>query len=188
MKIPINLASQPFRRDRALIVASAAVGALLVASLVLLIALALTDRQQFAEVRKNINQLNQQIRAAGKAQQELDSVLRKPENAEVLERSVFLNTLLDRKSVSWTRILADLEKVLPHNVRVLVIQPSINARNQITLELLVGAESPDPVINLYMALEGSPLFGGVQPQNYTPPSQTDPLYRYRLRVNYVQKL
>src|SRR2546421_8128569 len=86
MKLPINLASQPFRRDRAMIVASGAVGAMLVASLILLIALALTDRQQLADVRANVAQLNQQIRAASKTQQELDSVLRKPENAEVLER------------------------------------------------------------------------------------------------------
>ena len=46
-------------------------------------------------------------------QAQLDAVLRKPENAEVLERSVFLNALLVRKGISWTRIFADLEKVLP---------------------------------------------------------------------------
>ena len=33
MKIPINLASQPFRRDRAMFLASAAVAILLIASL-----------------------------------------------------------------------------------------------------------------------------------------------------------
>src|SRR5947207_576051 len=175
MKLPINLASQPFRRDRAMIVASGAVGAMLVASLILLIALALTDRQQLADVRASVAQLNQQIRAASKTQQELDSVLRKPENAEVLERSVFLNSLLDRKSISWTRILADLEKVLPHNVRVLNIQPSINARNQVTLELMVGAENEVAVINLYKALQESPLFGGILQQNSLPPTQAEPL-------------
>ena len=60
-------------------------------------------------------------------QAELDAVLRKPENAEVLERSVFLNTLLLRKGISWTRILADLEKTMPHNVRIIQIHPSVDA-------------------------------------------------------------
>ena len=43
MKIPINLASEPFRRDRAMLVASAAVGILLVASL---------DRADYAGQRR----------------------------------------------------------------------------------------------------------------------------------------
>jgi len=41
MKIPINLASEPFRRDRAMLVASAAVAVLLMASLGVLFALVL---------------------------------------------------------------------------------------------------------------------------------------------------
>ena len=57
-------------------------------------------------------------------------MLRKPENAEVLERSVFLNALLVRKGISWTRIFADLEKVLPHNVRIIQIHPSVDAQNR----------------------------------------------------------
>lgn len=188
MKIPINLASQPFRRDRAMLVASAAVCLLLVATLVALISLGLTDSEQMADVRRDVNQLNKQLTAVARTQQELDGVLRKPENAEVLERSVFLNTLLYRKGISWTRILADLEKTLPHNVKVLTVRPYVSGPNQITLELMVGAEGPEPVIQLYKSLEGAPEFGGVTQQSYLPPSQAEPLYRYRFTVNYAQKL
>ena len=42
----------------------------------------------------------------------MENVLRQPQNAEVLDRSVFLNDLLMRKGVSWTRIFSDLENVL----------------------------------------------------------------------------
>ena len=56
-------------------------------------------------------------------QAKLDAVLRKPENAQVLDRSVLLNSLLYRKGISWTKIFADLEKMLPHNVRVISIRP-----------------------------------------------------------------
>ena len=51
MKIPINLASQPFRRDRAMLVASVVVGLLLAASLSALITLANADSAQLADVR-----------------------------------------------------------------------------------------------------------------------------------------
>jgi Tfp pilus assembly protein PilN len=106
----------------------------------------------------------------------------------VLERSVFLNSLLFRKGISWTRIFADLEKTIPHNVKVLAIRPSVNFENQVTLDMTVGAESPEPVIALYRALEESPLFGSVLGHSSLPPTQSDPLYRYRMTVIYAQKL
>src|SRR4051794_11688275 len=125
MKIPINLASQPFRRDRALLVASVAVCVLLVFSLGALIVLAMTDNSQLADLRKDVSRLRAQIASTARQQAEFDAIIRKPENAEVLERSVFLNTLLYRKGISWTRILADLEKNMPPTVKMLNIQPYV---------------------------------------------------------------
>src|SRR5690349_8264257 len=97
MKIPINLASQPFRRDRAMLVASVLVSLLLVGTLGVLISLARADNAQLADLRAEVKHVRSQLQAAGQKQQGLDSVLRQPQNAEVLERSVFLNTLLYRK-------------------------------------------------------------------------------------------
>ena len=188
MKIPINLASEPFRRDRAMLVASIAVAALLVGSLATLISLAHADSIQLADVRKEVSGLRAQISASSKKQAEFEGVIRKPDNAQVLELSVFLTTLLARKAISWTRILADLEKMLPRNVKMLNIQPYVTGRNQVVLSLQVGAEGPDQIIQFYKKLEGSDLFGGVAQNTYQPPSQAEPLYRYRLTVNYAQKL
>jgi type IV pilus assembly protein PilN len=188
MKIPINLASEPFRRDRAMMVASCAVSVLLLGSLAILIMLANADNAQLADVRRDVTQLRAQLNAVEKQQTQFDAVLRKPENAEVLQLSVFLNSLLHRKAISWTRILADLEKTLPANVKVLNIQPYVTANNQVTLNLQVGSTEPEPVIRFYQALEGSSLFGGVIQNIYQPPSQSEPLYRYRFTVNYAQKL
>jgi len=114
-------------------------------------ALIVADRGLLADVRSDVDGLNRQIRAATAEQGRLDAVLRKPENAEVLERSVFLNALLYRKGISWTRIFADLEKTVPYNVKVLAIRPSVNSQNQVMLDMTVGADSPEPVIQLYRA-------------------------------------
>ena len=188
MKIPINLASQPFRRDRAVLAGTIALSLVLVGTLGALIALILADRAQLADVRSDVDRLNRQIRAATTEQGRLDAVLRRPENAEVLERSVFLNALLYRKGISWTRIFADLEKTVPYNVKVLAIRPSVNSDNQVMLDMTVGADSPEPVIQLYKALEESALFGSVVEHSSLPPTQSDPLYRYRITVIYAQKL
>lgn len=188
MRIPINLASQPFRRDRAVLIASSAVAVLLVGLLAVLVSLSVTESGQLADTHKDIARLQARVRALDVEQSRLDAILRKPENAEVLERSIFLNKLLYRKGISWTRIFADLEKVVPYNVRIISIRPSANAQNQITLDMMVGAESPQPVIQLLKALEDSPLFGEANLAISIPPSQTEPLFRCRVSVNYVQKL
>jgi type IV pilus assembly protein PilN len=187
MKIPINLASQPFRRDRALLAASIAVSLALLATLGALISLGMADRAQMKDVRAGINQLNSRIRTVSAEQSRLDSVLRQPENAEVLERSVFLNELLVRKGISWTRIFADLEKVLPFNVRIIQIHPIVDAQNRVTLDMQVGAESPEPVIKLLQTMAQAP-FSKPDIKLQQSPTQAEPLYRFRVSAEYGQKL
>jgi hypothetical protein len=133
--------------------------------------------------------LETQTRAVDAAQNKFNITLRKPENAEVLERSLFLNTLIERKSISWTQIFADLEKVMPENVRLVSVRlPQINSRNQVLLDMFVGAADAGPVLQLLKKLDSAPQFGPATVQNSMPPSQTEPLYRYHVSVNYAQKL
>jgi Tfp pilus assembly protein PilN len=188
MRIPINLASQPFRRDRAVLVGSSAVGVLLLALLVFLVSLNRMESGQVVETRREIARLESQLRAVSSSQAREDAILRKPENAEVLERSLFLNALLYRKGISWTRIFADLEKVVPYNVRVISIRPSVTGQNQVSLDMTVGTDSPQPAIELLKSLEASPLFSSVDLHAMTPPSQNDKLFRYRVTVLYAQNL
>jgi type IV pilus assembly protein PilN len=184
----INLASEPFRRDRPMIVASSAVAALLSLVLVMLVYLALSERDRSAESRELLGKLESQLRSISTEQSKLEGVLRRPENAEVLDRSLFLNALLSRKGVSWTKLFSDLEAVTPHNVRVIQVRPQINAQNQLSLDVVVGAQAVEPVQAFLMKLESSEMFGATTIQNSLPPSQTEPLYRFRLTVNYAQKL
>ncbi|MBV8819393.1 MAG: hypothetical protein JO022_13625, partial [Acidobacteriaceae bacterium] len=122
-------------------------------------------------------------------QAQLDALLRRPENAEVLERSVFLNSLIERKAISWTRIFADLEKIMPSNVRLVSVRlPQINTQNQVLLDMVVGADEPAPVLQLLKKLQESKQFGPTSLVNSIPPSQTDKLWKYRVSVNYAQKL
>src|SRR5439155_6556082 len=159
MKVPINLASQPFRRDRPMLIGSAVSGVLLLALLGMLISLNLSERTRLASTRKDVDRLDSQLRVIAAEQAKLEAVLRKPENAQVLDRSVLLNSLLYRKGISWTKIFADLEKTLPHNVRVISIRPSVDAQNQIMLEMNVGSEQTEPLLQLLIKLENSEQFG-----------------------------
>ena len=188
LRIPINLATEPFRRDRQMLMGSAAIALLLALLLVFQVFKIVSERHQAADIRIAIDRENEQIRAISAQQAKLNATLRKPENAVVLERSLFLNTLIDRKAISWTKIFADLEKVVPYNVRLISIRPAVNSQNQIVLEMHVGAERTEYLLQLLKKLESSELFGHTSVSSSLPPSQTDPLYRLTVNVNYAQKL
>jgi len=184
----INLASEPFRRDRPALVAAAAAAVLLSALLAVLVSLAVTERGRAAEISRTIEGLRAQLGGLTSEQARLEDVLRRPENAEVLERSRFLNGLLHRKGISWTKIFDDLENVMPHNVRLFALRPQMSPRNEIYLDMVVGAESGPPVVEMLRRLEDSPQFGDTFIHNTIPPSPSEPLVRYRVTVNYAQKL
>jgi type IV pilus assembly protein PilN len=187
-RLQLNLATEPFRRDRPMIVASSAVAVALTALLGVLIYTVLAQRTDVADSREMVSRLERQAQAIAAEQAKLEGVLRLPANADVLERSLLLNTLLQRKGISWTKIFSDLESVMPHNVRLVSIRPEVNSENRIFLQMVVGAQTSEPVLHFLMAMESSPLFGPTSLHSFLPPSQNEPLYRYRLSVSYGRKL
>jgi hypothetical protein len=188
MKIPINLASQPFRRDRAMIVASSLVCILLAITLGVLVHLARQDTRQLADVRHEVAVLKQQIQTATIQKTQMDAVIHKPENEIALENSAFLNALLLRKGISWNQIFTDLEKTLPYNVKLTRIRPTVDSNGRVVLDTIVAAEAPGPIVGALKAFRENPLFGAVEWKSTTPPSQADPLFRVALNVTYAQKL
>ena len=188
-RVPINLSSEPFRKDRPILVASALCAVLLTGLLGVLVFLIVSERSQMKQTRVAVENFRNQLTRMSAEQARLDATLRQPGNAEVLERSVLLNTLLERKSISWMGIFTDLESVMPPTVRLISIRlPQINSQNEVLLDMVVGAKDPVPVIDFLKRLEESPRFGAVEGHSALPPSQNEPLYRVRLTVNYAQKL
>src|SRR5688500_714317 len=140
MRIAINLASEPFRRDRPLIAGSVAVGVLLVGLLGMLSYLALAERARASEARTAIRSTEAQLSALATERPRLAATLRQQRNTEVLDNSIFLNKLIARKGVSWTRIFSDLEQVTPPNVRVITVRPQISISNELLLDMVVGSQ------------------------------------------------
>ncbi len=188
MRIPVNLAHEPFRRDRSVFVASAGAAVVLVISLGILITQAIGSWKDARHTQALLDRVNRQISVVSTQQAKVDAQMRLPGNEVVLDRSILLNDLIKLKATSWTKIFSDLEKVLPNNVRILSIRPSINSRDEVFLDMQVAADAPEQVISFMQKLEGSDVFGAATVSNIISPTQTDPFYRYRLSVSYAQKL
>lgn len=190
----INLASQPFRRERAQNAAIAAACVVLSCSLLLLFVLILHERAQASDLRNVISAQNVRLQVLQRQQAQFSVVLSKPENADVFSTNVFLNELIARRGVSWTRVFSDLGTVLPENMRLLAIRlPQVGVEegsetNRVQLDMIVASERSDAVIGLLKNLEKSSLFGSARVVTQTPPTQNDPLYKYRVTIAYAQKL
>jgi Tfp pilus assembly protein PilN len=185
--INVNLASQPFRRDRPLILAGVIGGLVLGAMLAFQLSMIYFNRQSTIEARAEVATLNERAAAMAQEQARLEAALRQPANARALEESVFFNSLLRRKGISWARIFADVEGVLPGSVRLVSVRPAVNQFNQIELQMAIASSAPQPAIDMVQRLESSPQFGATSVETWLPPSNTDPTYRYTLRANYATR-
>ena len=159
MRIDINLASQPYEDARqfwlrwgtALAIAAVVTVALLTITISGWFA-ARRDHNQIAELRRGIAQRDQTRRRA-------EEILNQPENRTTRDESQFLNELIERKSLSWTRLLEDLEQVMPAHVHLVSIRPELDEdNNQLLLKMTVAGESRDRAIELARRMEESRRF------------------------------
>lgn len=188
MRVELNLATQSFGNRRPFWLASGMAGLILAAVAVLLIVEYSGSHDVSPAFLRREAALRAELVKLMSAEGEARRTLLDPANAPVLERSMFLNELLLRKGISWTRTFADLEKILPARVLMMSIRPEVTADNQVRLEMQVGAESGTDFIEFLKALESSELFGPATLGGYSPPNENQPLYRYQLTVNYEQQL
>jgi len=190
----INLASQPFRRERAQNAVWALVCAALVCSLFVMAMIILRERALGSDLHRGIEHEQAQLQRATQEQAHFSSVLAKPENEDVFSTSVFLNQLIARRAISWTHVFKDLESTMPSQMRLIAVRlPQLpsddrSGKDTVQLDMVVGASSPDVVIELLKRLEASNLFGAASVVSQQPPTQNDPLYKYRVTVNYAQQL
>jgi hypothetical protein len=188
MRIPINLATQPFRHNRAMYIGSGLLAVVMIFTLVMLIQITRADQRNKLDARRQLDAVQKQLQMIAKDQTAIDSELRQPKNNFVLEQSVLLNDILVRKGISWTKIFEDLEQIVPYNVRILQIRPQIESRNRVYLQMVIGSDNPQNLNGFLEKLEASNVFGATQVFATQPPSQTDPLFRYQVSVIYAQKL
>src|ERR1700761_7755931 len=105
----INLASDPFRRERATNAMYAMACVALVCSLIILTSLFLRSRAHASRIRDEISAEDAVLQKLQSEQRGYSAVLSRPRNADIFSRSVFLNELIARRAVSWTLVFHDLE-------------------------------------------------------------------------------
>ena len=188
MRLELNLATKPFGRRRLFWVSASSAGMMLLGIAAALVTLYVQNREPAPRFVLQEAELRSQLRALQAEEADLKRKFTEPANAEVLERSLFLNELLYRKGISWTRTFSDLELIFPPRVRVEQIRPQVTPDNDVLLEMTVGAETRPDFIDLLKVLEESEVFGTPDVRGSSPPTEQDPVFKYRLLVRYEQQL
>ncbi len=188
MRINLNLATQPFGRNRLFYTAAGLLVTALLLGGALMVTSFVSSYRRSPELIRQADDYRRQLTELARQQNGLEGILRRPQNSAVLERSIFLNELLYRKGISWTRTFADLEKLMPPRVRLIAIRPQVTADSKISLDMQVGAETREAFIDFLKGVEGSELFRTPVLHGDAPPSENQPLFRFRVSVFYDQKL
>jgi type IV pilus assembly protein PilN len=187
MRLNINLASQPYEDARQFWMRW---GTGLAATLILTMALlAITISGWFTARRDHAKIADLKVKIAQRDQKRLqaENFLNLPANRATRDQSQFLNQLIERKSFSWTRVLEDLEKVMPGRVHVVSINPELDEDNQLKLKMVVGGDSRDKVIDLARRMEDSRHFTQtyIRTEQYGTNKGTGDAVQFTLIATYV---
>ena len=188
MRLDINLASQPYEDGRQFWVRWGTALAALALVTLALVAMTVSgwfsarrDHAKIAELKANIAQRDQTRRQA-------ENFLNRPENRTTRDESQFINELIARKSFSWTRVLENLEKVMPARVHLVSIAPELDEDNQLTLKLWVAGDSRDRALELARRMEESRRFARtyIETESYSGVSSAggDP-FQFSIHAVYV---
>ena len=162
MRIGINLASRPYQDEARFYRLWGAALTFMVLLTGLLIFLLVQQnrsaRKEWAAARAAEARLAELRKEAAQAQQ----ILAEPQHRDTRDRSQFLNIAILRKSFSWTRLMEDMEKVMPPGLRVTSISPMIDQHNHFILKVEVEGPKRESAIELLRNMEKSQHFRSSQ--------------------------
>ena len=163
MRVAINLASQPYEvaseYKRRMTMVIAALGALAV----LLAGYIVYQRVRSRGIDRQLATLQQEMNTLDREEAQARAILNKPANRVIADQSAFLNDLFARKSLSWTRIFSEMERIVPPGLHVVSMKPEYAAKsNDLVLRIVVATDSRDRAVELVRHMEKSSHFR--QPQ------------------------
>ena len=187
MRLNINLATQPYQDSQRFYLLWVPLLAVLLISGV---ASSFYAYHHFIDSRSTQSQLTEKQQQAVQLDKELadaQATLNLPQNSGTRDQSKFINELFARKAFSWTRVLSDLETVMPNGVQVVSIKPEISPDGQFRFTLTVAADRREDAIDLVRHMEGSQRF--VEPRIVTEHTQHDSKdNRIKVDIVYIPRL
>ncbi|MGA8232446.1 MAG: hypothetical protein WB795_13290 [Candidatus Acidiferrales bacterium] len=161
MKLRLNLATNALQNNRPFLVGAGFTGTVGVVALVMLSHAAYVNWNMNRDLRQKISVAEDQIGDSERQQRDLAALFQTPSSRQILDRSAFLNAMIQQRAFPWTKIFMDLENTLPAGVRVITIAPRLE-NGRVAVKLVIGALSDESKVKFLRALEDSKQFSGVR--------------------------
>jgi hypothetical protein len=176
MYVRLNLATKPLETHRRFIAGAALLG-VLGGLLFLILGLRFYSlRKADEDLRVKSSQYQQEIARLNRERQELDSFFAQTENSKLQGRANFIRDVIEERSINWTQMFMDLEKMLPPGVHIVRIEPKLE-KGTVTVKFVVGAINEEARLKTLKAFEESKSFSSIEMDSVRTATQAgaDPL-------------
>ncbi len=188
MRLNINLATQPYEDARQFYLRwGGALGALALLAIILSYT-TFSSWNRYRMFNRDIARENATLQKLDQQQADDLAILRQPQNNDVHQRSAFLNDLIERKSVSWTHIFSELEKLMPPQLHVVAIKPKVED-GDVLLEMDVVGQSRERGLELVRKMEQSHSFRDAQLVSETvqPGTNGPETLKFQITAQYISE-
>jgi type IV pilus assembly protein PilN len=188
MRLDINLASRKFEDVRNFFWRWGAALAILAALAGVLGGLAYLKHNRMVRAQQETRALQDEI---AKLQSTLDKAVaidNLPENRDVTQQKKFWNAQLSRRSLSWTQLINELQKIMPNRAYLNSVQPELTPDNRLKLKLVITGEKPENARELQERMETSSRFRSPMIRSETPEAGRQgmpPTFRFEIESDYI---
>jgi type IV pilus assembly protein PilN len=158
MRVEINLASRPYQDEGQFYRRWGTALGLMVLLTAILIAISIRHYQESRKNWASAREAETKLAELRKEEAAAKQILAQPQNRGTRDNSQFLNAAIQRKSFSWTRLMEDLEKIMPAGIRVVSITPVLDQHNRFVLKLDLEGRSREGAVELLRNMEKSKRF------------------------------
>jgi Tfp pilus assembly protein PilN len=171
MRINLNLSTAPLENHRRFVAGAGVLGFIGLVALLILSQRVYSTWSANRAVRADISRIERQISQDEVRQRQFGVYFDTPEAKQVLDRSSFLNSLIEARSFPWPKIFEDLEQTLPSGVRIVNIAPRLEG-GRAQVKLTIAAMDDESKVKFIRALEASKVFSDVhvRDEKYVEPT------------------
>jgi Tfp pilus assembly protein PilN len=115
----------------------------------------------------------------------INGELEKASWSQLATETAGLQKVLKQRQLSWTRLLGDLERVVPWDVRLVSIGPAVGPKGDVRLNLIGVSTGREAWLTLLARLFSDSRFSEPMPRSEEAPSATNAAgYRFQVSVRY----
>jgi len=162
MRLNINLATRKYEDVQQFFFRWGVALAVLAGLTILLGALSVFKYSNTVKNAKETKDLQQKIAVLQRELSDMRAIDNSPENREVTQQKKYWNSQIARRSLSWTQLLNDLQKIMPARAYLDSVQPELTSDNRLKLKLVIVGEKHDDALELVKKMESSARFRSVK--------------------------